>query len=370
MFSFIKSAKSKWLVGVIIVALVVALLGVYIPAVSVQAYSGFPTFSIVSVVKDTSVTILTNNLPPDQTFTVRMGLIGTRAVGGTIVATTDSGVGGAQTLTYNIPAGLKGQAQISIRMDSNLGYFAYNWFNNSSIAAGTPSPTVTPGYTGIPTFSISAVVEDTSVTIKTNNFPADRTFTVRMGAYGTRAIGGIVVGTQTSGTGGVFEATYTIPAALKGSTRIAIRMDSTTGGFFAYNWFWNSTATVSTGTVTPVPSGTVTPTRTATPGGPTATPSYAGFPTFSISAVVKDTSVTIAGKNFPPNQTFTVRMGAYGTLGIGGIVVGTLSSGTGGSLTATFNIPSALQGSTKIAIRMDSPQGYFAYNWFWNNNAP
>ena len=52
----------------------------------------------------------------------------------------------------------------------------------------------------IPTFSIVSVVPDTSVTIKTYNFPADDTFTVRMGAYGTLGIGGIVVTTTDSGS--------------------------------------------------------------------------------------------------------------------------------------------------------------------------
>jgi len=61
-----------------------------------------------------------------------------------------------------------------------------------------------------------------------------------MGKYGTLGIGGVVIGTTNSGTGGAFSATYSIPAELKGETRIAIRLDSTTGGFYSYNWFWNN----------------------------------------------------------------------------------------------------------------------------------
>ena len=60
-----------------------------------------------------------------------------------------------------------------------------------------------------------------------------------MGAFGTLGIGGTQVATFNSGAGGNFSATFNIPAALQGSTRIAIRMQSTVGGFFAYNWFWN-----------------------------------------------------------------------------------------------------------------------------------
>ena len=91
----------------------------------------------------------------------------------------------------------------------------------------------------IPTFSITAVVKDTSVTIKTANFPANKTFTARMGLIGTKAIGGIVVGTFNSGAGGVLTLTFNIPAALKGQARIAIRADAS-GGFNSYGWFWNN----------------------------------------------------------------------------------------------------------------------------------
>lgn len=375
--SKLNSARTlKTALSLAVIALIFAAMLAYFPAALAQAYSGFPTFSILSVVKDVSVTIQTNNLPPNQTFTVRMGPIGTKAIGGTVVGTTDSGAGGALKLTYNIPASLKGSAQIAIRMDSPAGYFAYNWFDNvtQGSTTGTVSPTKTPGtatptktpgtatptktplgtaYTGIPTFSIVSVVPDTSVTIKTNNFPAGKTFVVRMGAFGTKAIGGIEVAKTESGSGGAFEKTYNIPASLKGSARIAIRMDSTTGGYFAYNWFNNASTAVTTGTP-----------------APTKIPGYSGFPTFSISAVVEDASVTIKAKNVPPNQTFTVRMGAYGTRAVGGTVVGTKESGAGGEFEATYTIPAALKGAEKIAIRMDSPAGYFAFNWFWNNTYP
>jgi hypothetical protein len=342
------------------------------PGTVVPPISGIPTFNIQAVVKDTSVTILTNNFPPNQTFTVRMGPMGTKAVGGIVVGTTDSGTGGAFSATYTIPAALASSYQIAIRMDSPSGYFAYNWFYNNTTGVVTPvPPTVTPGgptltpttppYTGIPTFSIQAVVRDVSVTILTNNFPPNQNFTVRMGPYGTAGIGGTVVGTTNSGAGGSFVETYAIPASLAGSSRIAIRLESPQG-YFAYNWFWNNT----TGVVTPVPP-------TPTPGGPTLTPTplpYVGIPTFNIQSVVQDTTVTILTNNFPPNQTFTVRMGAYGTQGVGGTVVATTNSGAGGSFVESYPIPASLAGSTRIAIRLESPQGFYAYNWFWNNTTP
>ena len=82
-----------------------------------------------------------------------------------------------------------------------------------------------------------------------------------------------------------------------------------------------------------------------------------GIPIISIKTVVSDVSVTITGVNFPADQTFTVRMGAFGTLGIGGVVVGTKEPASGSSFTATYTIPASLVGASKIAIRLDSPQG-------------
>lgn len=215
-------------------------------------------------------------------------------------------------------------------------------------------------YSGFPTFSIESVVQDKTVTIKTNNLPPNDNFTVTMGKIGTRGVGGVVVDSTSSGEGGSLSITYNIPESLMGLTQIAIRMQSPATGYFAYNWFWNNTATVTAEpTQQPAPTSTPTPTQT--------TPGYSGFPTFTIAAVDKDKSVSITGKNFPANDTFTVLMGDYGTKGVGGIKVGSTDSGSGGSLIVTYNIPESLAGKSQIAIRLESStSGYFAYNWFWN----
>jgi hypothetical protein len=212
--------------------------------------------------------------------------------------------------------------------------------------ATTPAPTNPSGE--IPTFSISAIEKDKNVTIRTADFPAGRTFQVRMGAMGTRGVNGILVSTIQSGDGGAFTATFDIPDSLKGSARIAIRLESTTGGYFSYNWFYNNT----TGSTTPAPTSPAPSNK---------------IPTFSISAVSKDQTVTIRTADFPAGRTFQVRMGAMGTRGVNGILVSTIESGDGGSFTATFDIPAALKGSDRIAIRLESTTGgYFSYNWFYN----
>jgi len=334
------------LIGVLLVTLVSPL-----AVKAVMAYSGIPTFSIVSVDPNKSVTIKTQNFPANDSFTVTMGSFGTLGIGGVVVGKTSSGSGGAFTVTYSIPASLSGSSKIAIRLQSpTTGYFAYNWFYNASTSV---DKTPVPGYSGFPTFKIASVVVDDEVTINAYNFPPNDTFKVLMGAYGTKGVGGVEVASTKTDGGGSFTATYSIPASLAGSSRIAIRLQSPTTGYFAYNWFYNN----STGD--------------STSPSPTAVPGYSGFPWFNISSVVKDGSVTIKAYNFPLNDSFKVLMGPFGSLGIGGVSVGTEDTDGSGSFTATYSIPASLAGSTRIAIRLQSPtSGYYAYNWFFNNTTP
>ena len=341
-----------------IIITIIALAAIAFPASASSVSSQLhPYINILEVEQDKSVTIKVYNFPSNDSFRVTMGKYGSLGIGGVVVDFTDTGEGGTFTVKYSIPETLSGYERIAIRLQSpTSGYFAYNWFFNNT--AASPATTPISGYKGFPTFSIESVTMDASVTIKATNLPPNDTFTVTMGKYGTKGIGGIDVGTTKSEAGGSLALTYNIPDSLKGLNRISIRMQSPTTGYFAYNWFFNSTGTATPSTQ---PTSTVTPTP----------PGHKGIPTFTITAVAKDQSVTISGSNFPANDTFTVLMGAYGTKGIGGINVGSTSTGSGGSFSATYNIPESLAGAKQIAIRLQSPtSGYFAYNWFYNNTHP
>ena len=199
----------------------------------------------------------------------------------------------------------------------------------------------------IPTFKIDSVVRGESVTITTYNFPANDTFNVRMGKIGTRGVGGVLVTAQASGSGGSFSATYTIPDSLKNDYVVAIRLESPTSGYYAYNWFYNNT----------------------TNGAPAPVPVPFVIPTFSIKEVDKNNSVTIETRNFPAGDTFNVTMGVYGTKGVDGVEITTQDSGDGGTFSATYTIPEKFKDHYRIAIRLESPtSGYYAYNWFYNNS--
>jgi hypothetical protein len=210
------------------------------PNNSAFLYSGYPTFSIVSVVKDTSVTIKTHNLPYHDEFRLRMGKIGTRGVNGIKVASFSTGKGGSQTLTFDIPATLHGQRLVSIRIESTTGsgYYAYNWFYN----AGSVGKGGKPGYSGYPTITILSVVRNKSVTFDVNNMPPNDRFKVLMNRMGTRGVNGVQLSSFTTGDGGRGTFTFSIPEKYHGRHQIAIRIQSTSGsGYYAYNWFYNNT---------------------------------------------------------------------------------------------------------------------------------
>ncbi len=208
-------------------------------------------------------------------------------------------------------------------------------------------------YSGYPTIYITKVVRDTSVTFKAYNLPADDEFRVRMGAMGTRAIGGTIIGSIGTGSGGTKSFTFDIPSKFRGDRRVAIRIESKTGSrYYAYNWFYNNTSSGG--------------------GGTGSGDGYSGFPTMSILSVVRNKSVTVRIRNLPDNDEFRVLMARYGNRGVNGIKVISIDTEGGGNRTFTFSIPSELKGLSRIAIRIENKNGsgYFAYNWFYNNTYP
>lgn len=210
---------------------------------SVTSSKPIPTFVISGGIQDRLVTITTYNFPANDRFDVLMGIIGTRGIGGVKATTFYSDKGGTQSFTCNIPAALRGQDQIAIRLQSNTGsgYFAYNWFQNSAFGFSGGVPHCKSCYAGYPSLSIFNVLRDHSVTITTYNLPKDKPFQATMGPMGTRGIGGYIVSHFNTGAGGVQTLTFTIPPALYGYRQIAIRLQATdTSGYYAYNWFFNN----------------------------------------------------------------------------------------------------------------------------------
>lgn len=331
-------------------ALIFTLLLMLFSAHSIVRAETIPTISIVAVTEDAKVTIQTHHYPANIDFDVRMGRIGTRGIGGVLVGTFNSGAGGSQKYTFDIPAILHHDHQIAIRTDAKIGgFYSFNWFFNANAGSHTGGTPISGG-AGDPSLLVVTVKKDTHVTIEGSGFPTGETFDVLMGKFGTQGVSGTKVGSFTPNSDGTMHETFDIPASLKSENRIAIRVESTSSSKFAHTWFDNETGE----------SG----------GAGSPTPPQGKIPTFSILSVVKDDNVTIQTNNFPANQNFKVLMGKMWTKGINGIEVTTISSGSGGSFTHTFDIPPALKGDFQISIRLQTADnGFYAYNWFYNNTA-
>jgi hypothetical protein len=344
-----------------------------------ESSTAVPLTEIIAVVRDDEVSIRTYNFPASTDFTVTMGPMGTRGVNGYVVGSINSGAGGSFDATFKIPSALHGSYQVSIRLQSGgyYPYYSYNWFYNNTTGVPAPEtppvdPSPTSGYTGIPTFMITAVKRNESVTIQTNNFPAGQTFNVTMGPMGTRGIGGTSVGTIESGSGGQLSKTFAIPPTLYDHAQISIRAQTAhLYPYYAFNWFWNNDANVAAGDTGGVPSDSEP--SDSEPESTTPAPVvYYGIPVVTITGVVRNEEVTFQTYNYPSNVAFSVTMGPMGTRGIGGIHVGDFNSGAGGSFPVTMPIPAELAGSYQISIRAQShhpmPYAFFSYNWFFNNS--
>jgi hypothetical protein len=217
----------------------------YPPSSSGSASSDSWSFRVIEVEKDTSVTIKTANLPDNVLFESYIGRDKGNNTKWIQSNDFDTDKGGSIKATFLIPEEYKGDSPLVIKLvqhKKNKDVTYSQVFTNAtrSYQSGSGTPTY-PYYGGIPTIWIQSVVRNQSVTIKTNNFPSNLKFDVYMGPMGTRAINGYHVGTLNSGNGGTLTATYTIPTALRGSYKIAIRTQNSPTGYYSYNWFFNNT---------------------------------------------------------------------------------------------------------------------------------
>jgi len=98
----------------------------------------------------------------------------------------------------------------------------------------------------------------------------------------------------------------------------------------------------------------------------TAAPARAITVKFDILSVIENKSVTIRTRDFPQKTKFSVLMGRATQKAIDAFEAGAFDSGAGGVVDATFPIPAELEDIRIIGIRIESADGYAAYNWFFN----
>lgn len=360
---------SKTLKIILVLIIVVALA---IPTgVGIVNANKIPTFSIVSVVPGAVVTIQTSDFPAEMEFDVLIGRYGSYGVDGVKVATQDSDKGGTFTATFKIPEELKTVEMLSIRLENKeSGYYAYNWFKNEAILAAdtTTEPVATEGTEEVfhPSFTITSVEMDKSITVQGVGFPKDTEYDILMGVYGTMGMGGVKTASQKTGAKGDFKATYTIPEDFKGAYMISVRMESAASIHYAYNYFYNSTYMPVEETTAASPEAATTVTETSA-----ETSTYSGYPSFTITKVKKNTSVTLMAENLPEGEIFDVMLSNYQDGSFEPVKAGTLDSSKGGSMETSFTIPEDMKDVNQISVRLTGTKtGYFAYNFFFNSDYP
>jgi hypothetical protein len=227
------------------------------------------------------------------------------------------------------------------RLVSRFSRFTLAVLILAALALALPQPVSA----AVPNINILGVKADESVTIRASGFPADVNFTVRMDVAGNLGIDGIVVKEFNSGKGGTFDATYSIPAELRGKKTLAIRLESS-AGYFAYNWFNNRTW------------GTP-------PSGDTPVPVTGEKPYIRFAGVEQNESVTVEAFNFPPNVNLSVRVGPYYTFFRDYVIVTNVNSGSTGAFKFTINLPEVVEDEELVTVRLDGG-GRYAFNAFKN----
>ena len=186
-------------------------------------------------------------------------------------------------------------------------------------------------------FDVVSVVRDASVTIRTRDFPVRTKFTVRIDKVGKWAKNGPVVGELNTESGGVLEATFSLPKQVLGQRILAIRMDSV-DGYTADNWFFNRTQNSPLYASVQKEQAKNQPVKT---------------PELNFSGVKKNESVTLVGANLPANTSMGVRMGPYDNFYQKYVTLESIQSSADGSLNAIVSIPAALKDVEHIMVRLD-----------------
>lgn len=228
---------------------IAALFAAFIPQAGFAA--SYPTLRFTEVNSGESVTVHGENFPENVDFTARMDVIGNYAIGGTVVGNFNSG-SGTFDITFDIPASLKNEKYIAVRVDGTGGWYSYNWFtNNTSSVVVSPTPTGTS--TPKNYIEVIGVKANETIVVQAKNFPANQTFKIRIGTFKNFAKDYVVVGSVNSGTGGSFQFSVDLPTMQKDADLFTIRLDSAEKNF-AYNVFKNITSGASIPVTGPTPA--------------------------------------------------------------------------------------------------------------------
>jgi hypothetical protein len=201
-----------------------------------------------------------------------------------------------------------------------------------------------------PSIDIVSVKAGESVTFRAYDFPANTRFVIRMDVSGNRGENGLAVAELNTGAGGSFEATVAIPAALKDTRTIAIRLESA-NGFYAYNWFTNNTSASQPAPTQPTNPGTI--------------PVTGAKPYLTFGEIKANESVVVEARNLPANTRFTVRVGPFTTFFRDYVTAPAVTSDANGYAKFIVTLPAVVKNVEMVTVRIDGG-GRYAFNAFKN----
>lgn len=197
------------------------------------------------------------------------------------------------------------------------------------------------------TVKVLEVVPGGLVRLEVSGMPSGTEFAVRMGASGSKGVGGWLIAHFNSGGGGTQQYWFEIHVNVRNNSFVDVRVEG--DGYFGFASFDNKKTTTGGGTVvspTPVPPST---------GGPT-TPPVTGSSKLQVVASQKGGWVKVAAIGLKANTTFTVRIGMAGTRAANGLgyVVAHFDTDGAGNAVGTYEVPFALRDQTTLDFRAEA----------------
>ena len=192
-----------------------------------------PKITIIGVQKNKAVTVQTANFPPNQVFTIRMGPLSGFSSNNKVTGTVYSGTGGAFMITTFIPGDYANEEKLTIRLDSNLGFYAFNAFDNKD------SGTVVYTATVVPTTKCEVSISPSLYTIFPPKADFDAAWTIKNTSDSAWDVAAVdykhLSGTEMQ----KYEKLYDIPKTVEPGESITIVVDMIApdkAGTYSTNW--------------------------------------------------------------------------------------------------------------------------------------
>jgi len=333
-----------------------------------------PSFTIYNVDRGESVTVRIRDFPDGKVYRVYLGRTGDNFGRGYDVGQLTDRLGTNYKKTFKIPEELRKQTHIAILIKNNFdGSHGYDIFANDTGFDSKTEMSFTPvhrssaqsagksvGIFNGPGYWAGNKGYPSTFSLGFENFYDANSYSVFVGENNGN-FQNILVGYVSGKNGPALSKTFDMPDELSGADEIKVMVVNAFNGHSGSVAFKNEDGYPSV-----TPYGYFTETYVGSSSG---SYSSTATPFTNVLNVVIDGEVTLQVFNFPPGKEFIVTMGPMGTRGIGGYVIGTQSSGEGGSFIVTYPIPPQLYGSDYIAIRLESTTSdHFAYDYFQNND--